>query len=165
MLAFLWKLLHNLSFLHYTCSVLLTICFFHIMFLKYLQKLKSWGNVKKKVRHSSSYINYLCIKLSGFETFLKEYILMSFIVTHLSRLFKSTLFNFNIWGLTLIWIPVLGNFLSWLHIVSLCFHRLAVYFMVMELVTIMNGSYLFIFIVDDTPSVDIRWGHIICFNQ
>jgi len=90
---------------------------------------------------------------------------MYFIVTHLSRLFKSTLFNFNIWGLTLIWIPVLGNFLSRLHIVSHSFQILTVYLMVMELFTIINGSYLFIFIVDDTPSVDIRWGHSICFNQ
>ena len=51
---------------------------------------------------------------------------------------------------------MLGNFLSRLHIVSHSFQILTVYLMVMELFTIINGSNLFIFIVDYTPSVDIR---------
>lgn len=119
------------------------------MFLKYVEKIKAVEILKKS--DTLKLYKLLIYKVIWFQTLLKKHISVCFIVTHLSRLFKSTLFNFNIWGLTLIWSPVLSIvFILTSHSFA-SFQILTVYLMVMEPFTIMNGSYLFILIVDDTP--------------
>lgn len=106
----------------------------------YTWKLKK---KKKKARHSSSYIKY---SSSVFGTsFFKEIDLwLSWPHTCLACL---SLFNFNIRGQTLIWVPTMWQFILTSYGLPFLPHLLAVSLMVMELFTIISVSSLLAFLI------------------